>query len=1539
MSYCRITGRSRGLPKPNYFPLLPPISPADAKRFCRITGKSYGLPTHHYIPVLLGVHSHDKSKCKITNASEFGPHHFTAGYILGEKKKHVVLKDYRYVFPILKAENEQQKALWDLLASKHPFPDEETSKFVYTVKERRCSLVFPANLEAAVRDGDVRDVMLSRDCDTVMLRLKQGKNVSVEFQELSDFDNLYEGLGPREDVVKAREKEEAETRKRKKKREAGLSYAKKIFEDKEKADEEEELKRAKQVKLRSIKEEVINERNITDWKHVDIGQERTRGSIVMSTNEWNDFVKPLDHSFDWEKFAQNGVISVDETVVKQLPTPLNIKPQTIDLEKNGLGNVCTPISEETAGFEAISVIKPFKPLTAEPNEFISESLKTISAEELEGTLNVNKKLAAAGAEVVDTLPRVNEIPTLVQSLDTGKKIEINKVKGLKVDIESAQRFIAGQTIETPHGPVFVPGQTLQTPIGPTFVPGFTVHTPDGPMLIPGQIIPITEDGKMTPVFVAGQTLNTEKGQKFIQGQTLHTSVGAKFVEGQTVLTKEGPKFVAGQISEEGSFIPGQTVITSSSPKFMPGQTTTDQYGEPIFVAGQSVENNGNWEFVPGQSVRSSTGELQFIPGQTMLTTEGPRFVPGQNVETNEEPHFVPGITVESNEKLEFVPGLTMNTPEGLKFVQGQMVKTPEGEKFLPGLSTIGPDGFKFAAAKSLNDITFLEAAPTGIPIDPKIVKELPHVRQQEIFGHVIKTEKGVEFVQGTPKKFPSNIGIVPGQLVRDETNSLRFVPGIMTENGFLPGQIVTTEKGEMFVPGQVIDTVDGPKFVPGRTIETRTGPKFVPGQNVETPEGPQFVPGQIVETKVGPTFIPGQIISTEDEGSKFVPGQVVDTPDGPRFVPGRIVESEELGVTFVPGQIVQTEHGPRFVAPDLTDTPEGEFEFSVQGFEVTPEELNLLKVQNASYSTSTKFFGDISIDSRIMKQLSEAGMSVGNGHGPFELPHVDIDVDPTAVALENALIIAEKIGLHGNSAVKMAQIVSTVAQLAKNIVQKSNQQYHCLPTKNGTKMSNGHSIHKQANGHHEEEGSEKQVKSAIKNAVAAAVVAFSSDNHLKNDDQSQSYVFSVISEAFNVLLRGEPTNISESVDVALKILLIPENRNLICKSAMCTLLEESNNKIDILKSTVVSNILKEDVILERLAQVLEEENDNDLVAFAFKNLSKGDPELVSKVLQKVSLDVADITTEKEAADKVHKAIVQAVRESSESHVKELLCEESTTVREMILQAVGLAKALGLASVASTLLAVISDETSTRALAGDKVTFDILKRLTVMRKLAESRPQYVSALRDLCSDPEMARKDPRLRTLVRESAALMIVPEEAPLQSSVDIPMSLLNAENSLAIEDFLMRKKRRASATSSIIMILKQGLQAVVPKEAARSVLKGEVAYTVLDEQGIRHFEPMHVFSALKLNKPATHRFSMYHCPVVHEDDIDTEFLTSFNGGRMSTSSLDESTLMENNGYLHRSSLTSEKTAYSLSRENTPSFRRISSLLFDTDFERVILDS
>lgn len=1545
MSFCRITGKSRGLPKPNYFPLLPPISPADAKRFCRITGKSYGLPTHHYIPVQLSAGAYDKSKCKITsNASHLGPpHHYTAGLIVGEQRKHVMLKDYRYVFPVFEGDGEQQRALRELLNAKQTPVEEVGTKFVYTVEERRCSLVFPAKLEAAVRDGDVRDVMLSRDCDTVLLRLKQGKNVSVDFKNLEDFENLYDGLGPREEVLKERERLEQEARKRRKRRQSTLNYARKVFEEKEKAADEEELRQAKQLKLRSIKEET-REKATESWRYVDAKQARRRSTDIanISNITLKDAAKPvLSNVLDWSSFPCDKPAGTP--IIESMPVPVTVEPQIVlDHQESLLYD--NPVSEPVGAFQAIAVAQPLTPLTVTPNVMLQTAIQSMTADDLQESANVVEKLLRVGQRAVEHLPRVEEVPELVRSLPTGKKTTLHNVKGLKLDIKSAERFVAGQTLETPSGCVFVPGQTMQTPQGPAFVPGLTLNTLDGPLLIPGQIVSVSEpDGTETPVFVAGQTLRTETGWRFVPGQTLHTdeeSGSGKFVEGQTVLTDDGPKFVAGRVTADSTFVPGQTVVVEDGARFMPGQTVTDYRGEHVFVPGQNVRrDDGGYEFVPGQCVESPRGEPKFVPGQTILTSEGPQFVPGQYAAAKlGEQHFVPGLVtapVTPEDVAAFVPGMTLDTPKGRRFVEGQVLKTPEDIVFCPGRTVINEKGFEFVAASKFDEVIFRDAGPVGIAVDPRSASAVPGPQQHEIYGHMVQTERGIEFFPESAKSLPEGRRIVPGQLISGGKDGPRFVPGVMTEDGFLPGQIVTTERGEEFVPGQVIDTSGGSKFVPGQIVETRAGPKFVPGQTVDTADGPRFVPGQIVETKVGPTFIPGQVIYTEEEGSRFVPGQVVDTPDGPRFVPGRVVETGEMGVTFVPGQIVQTEEGPCFVAPDLIDTPEGELEFSVQGFEVTPEELRLLRPQHLHYNPRFRHRCQASqVDAKMLRELSEAGLPVGRKVATNDLPAVD--VDPNSVALEQALVVATRgLGLHGDTAVKMAQVMSTVAQLAKNIVLQQQQQRKSddLNHANATILTNGHLAQSLAEGRDEGnrsngDASVEILQDAVKMAIVTAVLTMTNDERAAtlndNNAGSQDLVYSSVGESLSTLLRRDDREADRSVDELLKLLLIPQERTALCQDVVSELSDAKNNKVDILKSTVSGRSLQKDAVLDRLSIVLEkEEHGADLIGPAFRAVSRNDPELVSLVLENVSRRVADVATEKEAAETVHRAIVQAVRESSEIRVMELLNADKPDVREMLLQAVGLARALGMSETASSLLAVIGDERSTEALANDRVTMDVLKRLAVMRKLAEERPPFASALGQLCSDPELARVDPRLRALVRESAALMIVPEEeAPLVSSADVPTALLQTNNSLAMEDFLLKKSHGRSA---IFMILKQGLQAVVPREASRSVLTGQVAYTVLDEDGIHHFEPLHVFSALRLNRPTAHRFSMYCCPVAKEVDTDGEMVsaTLTTGTTSIASSLDGSANGSSNKQENNSATASRSEWCAISQENTPSLRRL----------------
>nr|XP_026492682.1 obscurin isoform X6 [Vanessa tameamea] len=1466
MSFCRITGRSRGLPKPNYFPLLAPISPADAKRCCRITGKSYGLPSHHYIPVLLTANS-AKTKCKITNVSgELGPHHYSPEINYGNRK-HEILPDYRYIFPILDGSTDAQRALMEVLLTKQVADDK---RYVYTVQERRCSLVFSARMEAAVRDGDVRDVMLAKDSDTVLIKTKQGRSVSMDFKDFTEEVDIFEGEGPNAEVLKQREAEELEERKKKRKRAAGLSSMKKIFENKEKLAEVQELEEeklrqdrlAKKAKMEEVKHEKHDIKSFS-CNNFDLNHMRSKSSIIRCSGDWKDQMHPLIENWDWDLFEKEIKNESFTPKVTSLPSPIKITPYHCETE---IYEVDRNICDVSITLESVPCVNPLKPIKSRPSEEVLSAVTTLPQERLVETSNVTEKLLECNK--IDMLPTIENLPDIVKNIKKGKKEKIGKISGLTLDIDKAKKFIPGQHVTTPQGTIFIPGQTVETPAGPLFVPGLSVNTPAGPGLIPGHFI--NNETTNEPFFLVGQVLQTTNGDEFVCGQTVKNKDETyRFIEGQTVLSEEGVRFVPGKSINNGLedvFVPGQAIMTPDGVQFIPGQTIVEK-GNVIFTPGQNAKINNEWQFIPGQVVHQDD-ELHFIPGATLATPNGLKFIPGQTVTTNGETLFVPGITKMGENDLEFIPGTTVDTIDGPKFVEGQIVTSGHSEKFLPGKTIVQSNGHvAFSVAKSIEDITFTESTPTGLPIDIKTCSLSEE--SLYVFGHMVQTSNGIEFYPGP--RIPKLDGkVVPGRLVKNDANQSRFVPGMMVEGIFVPGQIVFTENGEQFVPGQVVDTVDGPKFVPGQVVNTKSGPKFVPGQTIHTIDGPRFVPGQIIDTKAGPTFIPGQVISTEDEGSRFVPGQVVDTDEGPRFVPGRVIETDDQGVTFVPGQIVQTPEGLKFVAPDLIEGEEG-LEFSVQSFVVTPEELKLLKVKtNPNDTTSTK--GELTIDTKMLRQLSEAGMSIGR-QVPADLPAINVILNQTKNA-ETLKAFVTDFGLKDEVANQLMDVIKSIIEMSVHLKSEINVNHKengliVDGKKSRTNKKRMDEINRIENAEDQKQNTrQEKVKNSIAAAVLAALVTAEQYEEVNNNNGKEKY---------HHILKSIDTILGKAIDedfvsAMFKILQREEDKELLSEA----IVENSTiPKMELIKIAINNaldkNSLTQEQMIDKFSEFLSQEN--EVIGPAFKNISKNDPILLNKIINNISESISFVKTDHVATEALQKIIVAAIQEISNKTLENVLDgSDNELLKETIIQSAGLARVLGLSNVAKKLLSVIDNEQGLSKIESDDESMNILRRLTVMRKLAEQNPSLHSAIRKLETDAELARTDPKLRDLVRESAALMIVPEEPPLLTSEDVPLSLLQPENSLAMEDFLFQRKKHPGA----LLIMKKGLQAVVPREASRAVLTGQVAYTVLDENGIRHFEPLHVFSALNLSQPTAHRFSMYSCPVQDDNDEDLQSFTGY---------------------------------------------------------------
>lgn len=454
MSYCRITGKARSLPKSNYFPLLPPISPADAKRFCRITGKSYGLPSHRYIPVVLTAFS-NTSKCKITNSTDFGPHSYEPDYNYG-KRKHVLLAGYRYVVPVFDKTNNQQKTLIDLLNSKVVQYDEHS--FVYSIAEQKCNLVFSARLEAAVRDGDVRDIMFAKTNDSVMLRMRKGKQVSLDLQDFNAEDrnvekDLFEGEGPREDVLMAQKLEENEEQIKRTKRRKNLSQMTQIFEN----DSQKLMENGHN-----------NEHKQNGVMHKDPTSSTVKGNEEMKSNDLQAVVNGVTHS------ETNGFADDDSLKSIQPENDPNENIQNIKID-----------------FETIASMNGLS-----KNKLI-ESIQAMNDNQ-KGKLAATSKRIMNDVELSKTIPNQSEIFKIMQNYSKGIIIG-DDVSGLSINIDSDEMprniLLLGCTVNTADGDVFIAGRTIPTENGLNFEPGITVNTKAGPTFIPGQVIN-TEEGNL-----------------------------------------------------------------------------------------------------------------------------------------------------------------------------------------------------------------------------------------------------------------------------------------------------------------------------------------------------------------------------------------------------------------------------------------------------------------------------------------------------------------------------------------------------------------------------------------------------------------------------------------------------------------------------------------------------------------------------------------------------------------------------------------------------------------------------------------------------------------------------------------------------------------------------------------------------------------------------------------------------------------------------------------------------------------------------------
>lgn len=577
---------------------------------------------------------------------------------------------------------------------------------------------------------------------------------------------------------------------------------------------------------------------------------------------------------------------------------------------------------------------------------------------------------------------------------------------------------------------------------------------------------------------------------------------------------------------------------------------------------------------------------------------------------------------------------------------------------------------------------------------------------------------------------------------------------------------------------------------------------------------------------------------------------------------------------------------------------QGEQHYTVQSFLVPPEELALLKHPNSS-GYMAQFNDDLDIDVNILGQLSEAGITIGR---QFDMPKIEFPFDNTT---ETSIIqkFAEK--LSCSNPMEMSVFAHLFKEIEKMVEEKMSADHDSI--------ENSVSIAKTGQKSDEElqygsipDTIEHELIDILSNTVIDCRQACSNMNnqrqHAKPDalyEQKTSAVPSIYEIIGRVLIEklscSKNNNVddnSASVMAIGNILASPIALRAIKKRVKALTADyqqpSASNNVELLKLTINTDIYDDSQILMNLCSVLEHEEEHTFID-ALRYLSDGEPKILYDIMDHVR-DSSDerLLDDSAAVALLKDSIVCAVQQSTDDMINSMFmvarthgsnipsnsasqsAELRSSINTYLQDTMVLAKALGLMDCVECVSNVLDSECNEATLEALKSnrSFELLQRVIVMHRLSKSHTDWLKALELLRNDPYTARNDSNLCDLLRLSTTSSKMPSKrSDLTGTNTVPISLFYMNNQLLIEDFMMQKQVK---THSVFLICKDKFQAVVPRESSRDVLVGKCAYTMLDENGIRHFEPLHVYSALHVrSKPmlAT-RFSMYSCDFLENEDL-----------------------------------------------------------------------
>ena len=390
----------------------------------------------------------------------------------GKDATHGARDDFKYVTPILRKEaieKEYQKSFEDLQKLlkrlKGTIKDDDLEKhYVYLLPSVLCGIIVPAEVEEAIRLGEIESMSINKNCDKAIFKIRGRPTMFIPLKESdiskNDGKGLFDGKGQNKETL-GRQKKILEDKKKK------MFATRKIFEDLEKAADEELMNDQDRPKGKArIFGGISREAKQYRQKLADFKEMYTPEGNMTLYGNWKKSLKIIAEKLDWDKIGQVPNKDLEGPLPKQAKLSLSDENQLCDRKR--IKNIYDP---GTLGIEVVPAVEEVALSTIHiPNELIdfirlskkekspnSSSLKTMFKDE----------------DTVRVLPTLEEFLRAAKMMETPGFVGSNVISGFMYDdgdgvkfcdkkarIPAGSKVIAGVIVKLEEGPVFIPGEEI-----------------------------------------------------------------------------------------------------------------------------------------------------------------------------------------------------------------------------------------------------------------------------------------------------------------------------------------------------------------------------------------------------------------------------------------------------------------------------------------------------------------------------------------------------------------------------------------------------------------------------------------------------------------------------------------------------------------------------------------------------------------------------------------------------------------------------------------------------------------------------------------------------------------------------------------------------------------------------------------------------------------------------------------------------------------------------------------------------------------------